>query len=55
MGLLLDDKSVIHIPEPMPRGFGSRPESFSLKMFYVQNLQTMGLTGDPIATSSTCA
>ena len=36
MGLLLDDKGVMHIPIPMSRGVGGRLESFSLKMFHVQ-------------------
>ena len=36
MGLLLDDKCVIHIPKPMPRGIGGRLESFSLKIFHAQ-------------------
>ena len=36
MGLFLDDKGVIHIPKPLPRGVGGRLKSFSLKMFHVQ-------------------
>ena len=36
MSLLLDDPAVIHKPEPISKGVGGRPESFSLKMFHVQ-------------------
>ena len=36
MGLLLNDKSAIHKPVPIPGGARGRPECFSLKMFHVQ-------------------
>ena len=35
IGLLLDDKSVIPKPKPIPGG-GGKPEGFSLKMLHVQ-------------------
>ena len=35
MGLMLDDKSVVHKPKPVPWG-GDRAESFPLKTLHVQ-------------------
>ena len=54
MGLLLDDPSVIYKPVSKPEGIRGRPKGFPVKCS-MYRLVTIGLTGDPIATPSTCS
>ena len=53
IGLLLNDTSAIHIPEPISRGVGAdciaSPSKYS-----IYKLATIGLTREPIAAPSTC-
>ena len=54
MGLLLDDPCTIHKPEPIAGGLEADLRT-SLSKCSIYRLATIGLTGDPIATPSTCS
>ena len=51
---LVDDKSVIHKPEPKGRGVGEGGEGFDFKLFH-EDVGYEGLMGDPIAAPWTCS
>ena len=51
---LVDDKGVIYIPVPEPRGWGAVLRAFCSK-YSMYKLATMGLTGEPMAAPSTCS
>ena len=53
-GLFLNDPCVIHKPIPCLGGFAADMSAFSSK-YSMYKLATKGLTGDPIATPSTCS
>ena len=54
MGLLLNDKCVIQKPKPKPGGLEAELRA-SLSKCSMYRLATIGLTGDPMATPSTCS
>ena len=54
VGLLVDDKGVIHIPAPELGGWGAVLRAFCSK-YSMYKLATMGLTGEPMAAPSTCS
>ena len=54
VGFLVDDKGVIHIPAPKPGGWGAVLRAFCSK-YSIYKLATMGLTGELMATPSTCS
>ena len=54
VGFLVDDKGVIYIPAPEPRGWGAVLRAFCSK-YSMYKLATMGLTGEPMAAPSTCS
>ena len=54
VGFLVYDKGVIYIPAPELRGWGAVLRAFCSK-YSMYRLATMGLTGEPMAASSTCS
>ena len=55
IGFLVDDKGVIYIPAPeLGEGWGSVLRAFCSK-YSMYKLATMGLTGEPMASPSTCS
>ena len=54
MFCLMDDKKVIHIPEPKPGWMGEVLMVLHSNSF-MNNLTAKGLTGEPIAVPLTCS
>ena len=54
VGLLVDDKGVIYIPVPEPRGCGVVLRTFCSK-YSMYKLATIGTDREPMAASSTCS
>ena len=54
IGFLVDDKGVIYIPVPEPRGWEAVLRAFCSK-YSIYKLVIMGLTGEPMAAPSTCS